>query len=228
MTNRRVFIAELQDLTNEVICMGNAVEIMIGKVEQAVRTNDLEIAQEVIEGDELINAMESKIERECIDLIAKQQPVASDLRRVSACMRLISDLERIGDHCADISAYIIQLSTTGELVTSETFYSMFAQMRIMVHNTIKSFAKEDVVLAQSVMSADNIVDDYFAEELARIKKDLAVPVNIEFHLIYLLIIKYVERMADHAGNIAEWVQFLVEGNLEESMHMDKHDFEENE
>ena len=228
MTNRRLFIAELEDLTNEVISMGNAVEVMISKLEQALKTNDVILAQEVIKSDESINAMEYKIERECIDLIAMQQPVAGDLRRVSACMRLISDIERIGDHCADISSYILQLEQISESVRREEFYQMFAQMKIMVHNTIKSFAEEDVHLAQSVMAADSIVNEAFATELANIKQTLEVPTNIEFQLVYLLVIKYVERMADHAGNIAEWVQFLVEGNLEESMNMDKYDFSQAE
>lgn len=221
MTNRRVFIAELQDLTNEVICMGNALEVMIGKVESAIRNCDVELAQEVIESDDLIDSMEYKIERECIDLIAKQQPVASDLRRVSACMRLISDMERIGDHCADICEYIIEMTKTEEKITSPKFYEMFGDMRTMVHNTIKCFAKESIVLAKSVAESDDAVDEIFTSEIAKVKEELkSGTVNVDYSINYILIIKYVERMADHASNIAEWVHYLVSGKLEESMTMD--------
>lgn len=221
MTNRRVFIAELQDLTNEVICMGNAVEVMIAKVEKAIKICDVELAKEVIEGDDLIDAMEFKIERECIELIAKQQPVASDLRRVSSCMRLISDMERIGDHCSDICEYIIEMTKTEEKITDDKFYAMFEEMKWMVHNTIKCFAKEDILLAEKVVHADDIVDALFLESVENVKAGLADgTANIDYAVNYLLIVKYIERMADHAGNIAEWVYFLISGNLEESMLMD--------
>ncbi len=223
MVNRRVFITELQHLTNEVICMGNALEVMIGKVELAIKECDIELAKEVIESDDLIDSMEYKIERECIELIAKQQPVASDLRRVSACMRLISDMERIGDHCSDICEYIIEMTKTEEKITNDEFYEMFNNMRKMVHNTIKAFAKESIDIAKKVSDADDAVDAIFVSEIARIKEELkAGTINVDYSVNYLLIVKYVERMADHASNIAEWVHYLVSGKLEESMTMDDH------
>ncbi len=221
MTNRRVFIAELQDLTNEVICMGNALEVMIGKVEYAIKNSDIELAKEVIESDDLIDSMEYKIERECIDLIAKQQPVASDLRRVSACMRLISDMERIGDHCADICEYIVEMTKPEQQITDPKFYEMYDHMKKMVHNTIKCFAKENIDLAKKVSESDDEVDNIFMAEVAKVKEEIkAGTLNVDYAINYVLIIKYVERMADHACNIAEWVHYLVSGKLEESMTMD--------
>ncbi|MFI3208376.1 MAG: phosphate signaling complex protein PhoU [Eubacteriales bacterium] len=220
MANRKFYMTELDHLTNEVICMGNALEVMIGKVEVAIRDYDIELAQEVIESDDLIDAMESKIEKECIDLIAKQQPVARDLRRVSSCMRLISDMERIGDHCEDICEYIIEMKKTNEKVESENFYKMFKTMRAMLHKTIKSFAKEQIEVAREAVAMDDIVDALFLEELAKIKEDIAAGKNIDFAINYLLIVKYVERMGDHAANIAEWVHYLVGGELEASMHLE--------
>ncbi len=218
MTNRRVFIAELQDLTNEVICMGNALEIMISKVEKAIKEGNVALAQEIVESDDLIDAMECKIEKECIELIAKQQPVASDLRRVSACMRLIGDMERIGDHCSDICEYVCNIAETNMKIENLEFYRMFDEMRSMVHNTIKCFAKADVQLAADVMATDDVVDAIFASEVAETKKMIqADPSKVEYGVNYLLILKYIERMADHAGNIAEWVQYLVNGKLEETM-----------
>ena len=218
MTNRRVFIAELQDLTNEVICMGNALEIMISKVEKTIKEGNIALANEVVESDDLIDAMECKIERECIELIAKQQPVASDLRRVSACMRLIGDMERIGDHCADICEYVGYIAEANMKIENPEFYRMFEEMRFMVHNTIKCFAKEDVELAAVVMAADDVVDGIFASEVVQIKNMIKEdPSKVEYGVNYLLILKYIERMADHAGNIAEWVQYLVNGKLEEAM-----------
>ncbi len=220
MANRKFYMTELQHLTNEVICMGNALEVMIGKVEAAIRDCDIDIASEVIEGDDLIDAMESKIEKECIDMIAKQQPVARDLRRVSACMRLISDMERIGDHCEDICEYIIEMKKTDEKIVSDNFYKMFKTMQQMLHKTIKSFAKENIEVAKSVVAMDDIVDQLFIEEIAKAKEELVAGKNVDFVVNYILIVKYVERMADHAANIAEWVHYLVGGQLEESMHLE--------
>ncbi len=220
MANRKFFMTELEHLTNEVICMGNALEVMVGKVEVAIRNCDAEIAADIIEGDDLIDAMESKIQKECIEMIAKQQPVARDLRRVSSCMRLISDMERIGDHCEDICEYIIEMKKTDEKIVSENFYNMFDTMQTMLHKTIKSFAKEDIELAKSVVLLDDKVDALFLEEIALIKEGIAGGKSVDFAVNYLLIIKYVERMGDHAANIAEWVHYLVGGELEESMHLE--------
>ncbi len=220
MANRKFYMTELDHLTNEVICMGNALEVMVAKVERAIRDCDVDLAAEIIEGDDLIDAMEAKIEKECIDMIAKQQPVARDLRRVSSCMRLVGDMERIGDHCEDICEYIIEMKKTDEKIESENFYKMFEVMQMMLHKTIKSFAKENIEIALSVVAMDDEVDALFLEEIAKVKEEIANGKNLDFAINYLLIVKYVERMGDHASNIAEWVHYLVGGKLEESMHLD--------
>ncbi len=222
MVNRRGFITELEALTSEVICMGNALEIMITKVEQVLKNGDKALIAEIMEKEEIIDAMECKIERECIELIAKQSPVASDLRRISACMRLISDMERIGDHCTDICEYILLLDKENYQVESEAFYEMFTHMKKMVHNTIRCFAKEDAKLASQVTVDDDKVDEIFAQEIKRTTERMKQDSNYtEYGVCYILILKYVERMADHASNIAEWVLYLVSGNLEQSMHFDQ-------
>ena len=219
MVNRRVFITELEALTSEVICMGNAVEIMIAKVEQLLKNGNNALIAEIMEKEKLIDAMECKIEKECIELIAKQSPVASDLRRVSACMRLIGDMERIGDHCADICEYLLLIQKERYTIEIEEFFQMFTQMKKMVHNTIRCFAKEDQELALQVTVDDDKVDAIFSSELKKTTEKMKTDSTyIECGVCYILILKYVERMADHASNIAEWVLYLVGGNLEESMH----------
>lgn len=155
------------------------------------------------------------IELSCISLIAKQQPVASDLRKVTSIMRIIADIERIADHCSDISEYIIKISKENKVAMPKYVVEMINAMKTMTINTIDSFVNKDVEKAREVIASDDIVDNYFAEimdELCAAMKEN--PEQIRQYAEYLMIIKYLERMADHATNIAGWIQFIVTGDLE--------------
>lgn len=211
---RQVFIQELQELHNDVIRMGSVLEQSINDMIHALDNIDGELARKIIARDDEIDLLEQQIERECIDIIAKQQPIASDLRRVTSIMKIVTDIERIADHCADISEYIIDLNKKPNAKIPKNLGAMTVAMKKMVIDTIDSFVNGDVDKASFVIASDDIVDDYFKEicdELIVIMQEntAITPQCVD----YLMIIKYLERMGDHATNIAEWIKFIVTGEL---------------
>lgn len=219
MTTRKVYTAELEHLTTRVADMGNQLERMIIQVMQALDSLDAELAKDIIQQDDIIDDFEREIEQSCINIVAKQAPVATDLRRVSSIMRIISDIERIADHCGDVSEYIIDLAKEPVVPVPEGLKEMFVEMRRMVRKTINAFVDEEVQDIDRIIKDDDVIDNYFEQ----IKRNLCVsmeqhPELIKPYVDYLLITKYVERMGDHCTNIAEWVDFIVTGDLAEYMN----------
>lgn len=211
---RKQFIAQLNELNQNVIKMGSILELSINEVIVAFNTLDMDKANRIIERDNEIDLLEQEIERECINLIAKQQPLAKDLREITSIMKIITDIERIADQCADISEYIIRLSKLPHIQEPVKLDKMIDAMKNMVINTIDAFVKKDLEQARKVIKEDDVVDKHFDH----IRKELMVmmksdPNIIEQGMHYLMIIKYIERMADHSTNIAEWIKFVVTGKL---------------
>lgn len=211
---RYSFIAQLEELNNNVIKMGSVLELSTNEMIRALDTIDVEIAKQIIARDDEIDLLELKIERECINILAKQQPLATDLRKITSIMKIITDIERIADQCADISEYIIKLSKMPRVKAPANLGNMIEAMKKMVKDTIDSFVEADIEKASTVMKADDVVDKYFqdiCDELSDMmqKDSKVVPQSI----CYLMVIKYLERMADHATNIAEWITFIVTGDL---------------
>lgn len=219
MATRKVYTAELEHLTTRVADMGNQLERMIIQVMQALDQLDAEAAKDIIAQDDVIDDMEREIERACINIVAKQAPVATDLRRVTSIMRIISDIERIADHCGDVSEYVIDLSGETTVPVPEGLKEMFQETRRMVRKTVGAFVNEEVQEIEQIIRDDDVIDGYFEQ----IKRGLCCsmeqhPELVKPYVDYLLITKYVERMADHCTNIAEWVDFIVTGDLEEYMN----------
>lgn len=211
---RKQFITQLNELNQNVIKMGSIIELSINEVIEAFNTLDIDKANKIISRDKEIDLLEQEIERECINLIAKQQPLARDLREITSIMKIITDIERMADQCADISEYIIRLSKLPDIQEPVKLDEMIGAMKDMVVNTIDAFVKKDLDQARNVIKEDDVVDKYFDN----ISKDLMVmmksnPNIIEQGMHYLMIIKYIERMADHSTNIAEWIKFIVTGKL---------------
>ncbi|BCN32320.1 phosphate signaling complex protein PhoU [Anaeromicropila herbilytica] len=211
---RQVFIKELEVLHNDVIKMGSVLELSLNEMIVALQDMDVELAQKIIDRDDEIDLLEQQIEKECINIIAKQQPIASDLRKVTSIMKIITDIERIADHCADISEYLMQIHKQPTMKAPEHLSDMIQVMKKMVVDTIDSFVNQDADKAASVIAQDDIVDNYFtsiSKELCdMMQKDIKV---IPQCVAYIMIIKYIERMGDHSTNIAEWIQFIVTGKL---------------
>lgn len=211
---RQNFLEQLNDLNNDVIKMGSILENSTNDVIQALKTIDVAKAEDIIRRDDEIDLLEQQIEKACINIIAKQQPLARDLRKITSIMKIITDIERIADQCADISEYIIKLAKLPKISAPAHLQNMIEAMKVMVINTIDSFVNEDIEQARKVINADDEVDNYFetiTEELTDMMKE--DPSIVGQCVSYLMIIKYLERMADHSTNIAEWIIYIITGDL---------------
>lgn len=209
---RTHFVEELEKLHTEIVNMGSYVEEAIGNAVNALRDGDLERCQKIIDNDKKVNEMERNIESQCLWLIARQQPVASDLRKITTALKIITDMERIGDHASDIADLAIRITEQNASSDSGMILNMAASVIEMVNSAVMAYVKSDIELAKATEIKDDIVDDYFNE----IKNNLAEvyskqPQNIDVAIDYLLIAKYLERIGDHAVNICEWVHFLQTG-----------------
>lgn len=214
---RNHFDIQLQELNLKLIKMGGAIEEAIVKAVDALIKKDVELAMEAILFDDVIDEMERSIERHCLKLLLQQQPVASDLRKISAALKMITDMERIGDQAADISE-ITKRIYKQEYIKELIHIPQMAEATIkMVKDSINAYVNNDQTLALAVIQDDDIVDDLFNS----IKDDLIIliseNVNVGEQAIDLLMIsKYFERIGDHAVNIAEWVIFSITGTHKNS------------
>ena len=213
MRNR--FDEQLFELNREIIEMGAMCEEAIASAAKALSTGDMKLAAKVCENSSAIDQMERDIEGRCMKLLLHQQPVAKDLRLISAALKMITDMERIGDQAEDI-AEIVTFLNGHTMEGMELIEEMARETIEMVTASVDAFVKKDVELAQKVINKDDIVDDYFS----RVKCDIITmiaenPADGEFALDLLMISKYFERIGDHATNIAEWVIYSVTGTHKE-------------
>ena len=209
---RNIFDKQLVRLNNELIEMGSLVEQSIETAVEALVKQDVKKAKEAIKSDDKINHQEKEIENLCLKLLLEQQPVAKDLRLISAVLKMITDLERIGDHAADISEITITLAENPYVVDLKGIQKMAKETMEMIIKSIEAFVNKDLEIANEVIRHDDVVDDLFKE----IKKTVIKLINEnpedgEQVADILMIAKYFERIGDHATNIAEWVIFSITG-----------------
>ena len=213
MRNR--FDEQLFELNREIIEMGAMCEEAIDKAVIDLNTGDVELAKIVKNGSGGIDQMEREIENRCIKLLLHQQPVARDLRLISAALKMITDMERIGDQAEDIAEIVTFLEgrIVGEM---ELISDMANETREMVTSSVDAFVKKDMKLAERVIRQDDIVDNYFLKMKDAIINWVANnPSDGEFALDLLMIAKYLERIGDHATNLAEWVIYSMTGTHKE-------------
>lgn len=208
---RSRFDEQLAILNRELIEMGALCEEAIALVAKALTDKDKSMAAKVAAMDAEIDQKERNIESMCLKLLLQQQPVAKDLRQISAALKMITDMERIGDQAEDISEIVITLD--GRYAENSALLKGMAESTIqMVTESVDAYVKRDTALAQQVIKMDDIVDDYFDQVKAElISKIAGEPADGEYALDLLMIAKYLERIGDHAVNIAEWVIFSVTG-----------------
>ena len=208
---RSRFDEQLALLNRELIEMGSLCEEVIALASRALTEGDRELAAKVAPLDEEIDQKERAIESLCLKLLLQQQPVARDLRQISAALKMITDMERIGDQADDISEIIIYLD--GRTAEQDDLLRSMARATIkMVTESVDAYVKHDTILAEKVIDDDDTVDDYFEQvKRALIGKIAANPDDGEYALDLLMIAKYFERIGDHAVNIAEWVIFSITG-----------------
>ena len=210
---RSRFDNDLEKLNSELIEMGNLIESSIEAAVTALKTKNIQLAMRVVEGDKEVNAMEREIEDLCLKLILQQQPVARDLRMISAALKMITDMERIGDQASDISEITIRLSSEKYLKELIHIPQMADATIKMVRDSIDAFVRRDVVLAEEVIKYDDVVDNLFdvikTELIGYIRNSTD---SSEQAIDFIMIAKYFERIGDHAQNIAEWVYYAIKGD----------------
>ncbi len=207
---RNKFDMQLEQLNEQLTRMGELCELAINRVTKALVDGNLDQAKKVMAADEEIDQMEKDIERLCLKLLLQQQPVAKDLRQISAALKMITDMERIGDQTADIAEIIISagMSEAGDVKKIE---EMSAGVARMVNDSVTAYVGRDLELARKVMEADDYIDKLFDEIRGSIIKLIAEGNRGEQGVDLVMISKYLERIGDHATNIAEWVEFSITG-----------------
>lgn len=209
---RSRFDEQLELLNKELLEMGALIEHSIEIASQALINQDVDSAKKAIEFDTQIDQKEKNIEALCLRLLLQQQPVAKDLRLISAALKMITDMERIGDQAADISGIVIYLAGTPYIKKLEHLPQMADTAIRMVKGSIDAYVKKDLELAETIIDMDDIIDNLFVvvkNELIELIHEKTE--NGEQAIDLLMVAKYFERIGDHAQNIAEWVKFSITG-----------------
>ena len=221
MSIRKQYDTDLESLKKSLTEMGRNSADAVENVLEALCVADADAAAAIVKGDDRINNMERDIEHRCMTLLLRQQPVAGDLRRISTAMKVVTDIERIGDHAADIAEIIPHLVTVrkeGDPAVSQAI-AMGKKAHQMILDALDALTAEDELAARKVIAADDAVDYDFNAIKHQLAQEIAEdPGKVDAALDLLMVIKYLERIGDHAVNVAEWVQFVRTGRYkDESM-----------
>lgn len=214
---RSKFDEQLNNLNQEMMHMGTMIEESIQRAIEAFINQDTEAAKEIMDGDAAVDREQKKIESICFTLLMQQQPVARDLRTISAAMKMVTDMERIGDHAADISEMTIMMSRNPYKVNIEDVKKMASETMLMLIRSIEAYVEKSNEKAHQVMKQDDVVDDLFDQVKAELIDFIrANPEDGEQAEDLLMVAKYFERIGDHATNIAEWVEFALDDKVHKS------------
>ena len=221
MSIRKQYDTDLESLKKSLTEMGRNSADAVENVLEALCVADADAAAAIVKGDARINNMERDIEHRCMTLLLRQQPVAGDLRRISTAMKVVTDIERIGDHAADIAEIIPHLVTVrkeSDPAVSQAI-AMGKKAHQMILDALAALMAEDELAAHKVIAADDAVDYDFNAIKHQLAQEIAEdPGKVDAALDLLMVIKYLERIGDHAVNVAEWVQFVRTGRYkDESM-----------
>ncbi len=209
---------QLSDMNNELIIMGGMCEDFISTDLKALKAHNRELALQVFNNDYDIDKKARYIENLCMELLLRQQPVASDLRIVSAVLKMISDIERIGDQACDIAEIVLNFNFSYDGDDIKMLENMALEASHMVHDCIDCYVVQDLEYARKVIKHDDIVDKYFSMK----KKELITKAgshreDTEMSLDVLMMAKYLERIGDHACNVAKWVIYAITGVNENNL-----------
>lgn len=218
MTYRTQFEKELEDLKIDLIKMGDEVIANINDGLKSFLSMDGDLAQITIKKDKIVNEYEKIIEKKCLQIILKEQPVAKDLRLITSVLKMITDIERIGDHAADISKMTIFMHENTQPYHVSEMELMTEASKKMIKKALDSFVTKNLDLAYEVINDDDVVDAYFEQ----VKKTVASAIrkneiDADYALYLMMVAKYLERIGDHAVNIGEWVIFSILGEHKEKV-----------
>ena len=209
---RQGFDQELETLRQDLVHMGQIVQDSITNAVDALARRDKALARQVMDGDDVIDAMQVDIEDRCISLIARQQPVAKDLRILGTGLKITTDLERIGDHAFDIAKIVLLIGDEPLIKPLVDIPRMAVMAQSMLNDSLQAYLKLDIGLAEKVCRDDDMVDQLYHQvfrELLTYMLEDPKKINQATQLIFVA--RYLERIADHSTNVAEWVIYLVTG-----------------
>ena len=208
---RNKFDEQLKQLNNEMIEMANMIESAIQNAITAFLKQDVDTAKKIMNSDEIVDQKQKTIEGICFQLLIQQQPVARDLRTITAAMKMVTDMERIGDQAADISELTIVMADSPYRFKEDHIKAMASETSLMVIKAIEAYVEKDLGKAYEVIARDDIVDNYFLKVKADLIEVMQKEADYAEHAADLLMVnKYLERIGDHATNIAEWVIFSID------------------
>ncbi len=211
---RKTFDAELLELGRELTAMAGTARDAIDQVTSSLSSGDEAGAKATIDLTASMDQQERDIENHCMSLLMRQQPVARDLRTISSAMKMVTDLQRIGDQAANIAEIALLLADGKQNEVPEDIATMSRQAGLMVRQAIAAFADRDENTAHAVINLDDVVDDLFVKVKRELTERIARQEDHSGNAVDLIIIaKYLERIADHAVNIAKWAIFCVTGEL---------------
>ena len=209
---RSVFEQELDELNQELSGMGTRVESIIEDTFEAFKTNDRDTLTKIAHGDSEIDRMEKDIETKCLSLMLRQQPVAKDLRHISMALKVVTDLERIGDHAVDIAELVLRLNDKDSETMVNYLPEMVDNVKIMLRESIDAFVTKDMEQAKSIEKRDDIIDGLFCKVKDEVVELLKADSALSDKAVDLLMVaKYLERIGDHAVNVCEWTEFFDTG-----------------
>lgn len=211
---RKSYDEELLQLDTLLARMGHEAGAAIESALTALRNDDIELARSVVARDSQIDASEHEIEHRCLQLLLRQQPVASDLRKVSTALKMVTDVERIGDQASDIAELVLHLhdKSTDAVGVLEDILKMGDDVLKMVKRSIAAYVQVDLAAGAEVIAHDDVIDAAFRRIGSEIAQYIAAhPAEAETALDLFMVTKYLERLGDHAVNVAEWVEFLKTG-----------------
>ena len=210
---REYYDVQLRELKNQMLHLGSMIEETIQGAVCALVKQDVKKAEKIAKGDDKIDELVRCIEQHCYMLLLRQHPMASDLRDVSAALKMITDMERIGDHGADISEITILMSDEPYPDVIKLIEQMSKETMLMLIDAVSAFDEQDEKKANMVIEKDDVIDDMFLNIKQSIEKDILKKEEIKHELDLLMVAKYFERIGDHATNIAEWVLFSITGEM---------------
>lgn len=217
---RKQFTKDLEILNGEVTTLSLRVGDIINDTIAALRVYDKELAMRIFREDPEINAAQNRIEQMCVNLIALQQPLARDLREITATLKMITDLERVADQCADICEIMVTYPDFDSVKAPQTVITQFEKASEMYAGSIDAFIRKDADAAADVIEKDDEVDSLFSRAVLEMSKHIQEnPSFVPQATDYMFISKYIERIGDHAVNIAEWTIYAVTG---QHKNMTKH------
>lgn len=212
MTTRKYFDEELEELHDLLTEMCSLTEEMIGESVRALKLLDRDLGASVAEADKRVDELEMEIEKKCMRILLKQQPVANDLIKVTTALKVITDIERIGDQAADIGEIVRQFPTPSFAKDLRKIERMGDLAVVMIHQSVDAFLRENTSGADMVIRADDEMDELFLSAKAELTSVIAKDVNAADEAVSLLmIVKYLEKIGDYAVNVSEWTKYLVTG-----------------